>query len=170
MMIARPRVADSVLATLAFLLALTAVVRWRTAVPPSAALAVAIGTPPAVASRPDPDELRDEASAVAARNPFRVGRVPSTVAYVPAIQRNATVVQAPPPAPKPALVLKGIVGGPPWMALMDGLPGEAPGALVRAGATFDKVTIRAITRDSVIVQFPDTTWVLTLAAPGGVRR
>jgi hypothetical protein len=59
------------------------------------------------------------------------------------------------------MTLKAIVGGPPWQAVVDGIPGQAQGTIVRAGAAFDKLVARAVTRDSVIIQGPDTAWVLT---------
>ena len=73
-----------------------------------------------------------------------------------------------PPAPpfRPVLSLKGIVGGPPWQAIIDGIPGQPPGTVVRSGSSFDRLQVRDVMRDTVIVQLPDTVLVLTLK---GVR-
>ncbi|MDB4878329.1 MAG: hypothetical protein JWM41_4775 [Gemmatimonadetes bacterium] len=65
-----------------------------------------------------------------------------------------------PPRVRPVMTLKAIVGGPPWQAVVDGIPGQPPGVLVRQGTTLDKLAIRSVTRDSVVIQGPDTTWVL----------
>ena len=54
------------------------------------------------------------------------------------------------------------MGGPPWQAVIDGIPGLPAGTVVRSGNVFDKLTIRSVTRDSVFVQTPDTAWFLTL--------
>jgi hypothetical protein len=64
---------------------------------------------------------------------------------------------------RPTLVLRGIIGGPPWQAIVDGIPGQSAGAIVRQGMAFDAITIRTVTRDTVFVQSPDTSWKLTLA-------
>jgi hypothetical protein len=69
------------------------------------------------------------------------------------------------PTARPTLILTGIVGGPPWTAIIDGLPGQTAGTLAREGSTFDKLVVRTVTPASVVVQGPDTTWRLTL--PGG---
>ncbi|MDB4878547.1 MAG: hypothetical protein JWM41_4993 [Gemmatimonadetes bacterium] len=59
------------------------------------------------------------------------------------------------------MTLKAIVGGPPWEAIVDGIPGQPPGTVVRSGSTLDKLAVRSVTRDSVVIQGPDTTWVLS---------
>jgi hypothetical protein len=61
---------------------------------------------------------------------------------------------------RPTFALKAIVGGPPWSAVIDGIPGQAAGTVIRQGAQFEKLVVRSVTRDSVIIQGPDTTWVL----------
>jgi hypothetical protein len=64
-------------------------------------------------------------------------------------------------AMRPVFALKAIVGGPPWQAIVDGIPGQPSGTIVSNGMTIGKLTIRGVTRDSVVIQGPDTTWVLT---------
>jgi hypothetical protein len=63
-------------------------------------------------------------------------------------------------------VLRGIVGGPPWQAIVDGIPGIPDGSVLKAGQTFEKYVIRSVSKDTVIVQGPDTTWHLTLGNKG----
>ena len=62
------------------------------------------------------------------------------------------------------MTLKAIAGGPPWQALIEGIPGETHAVLVQTGTAFDHLSIRAITRDGVIVRGRDTTWVLSFAS------
>jgi hypothetical protein len=71
---------------------------------------------------------------------------------------------APPPMlpPKPALRLRGILGGPPWDVLIEGVPGREGAVVARVGQTLGGVTIRAVHRDTVIVRGMDTTWKLTI--------
>jgi hypothetical protein len=119
----------------------------------------------APAARP-PAEPRG--SAFIDRDPFRLANRPARARYTPAT--SALAVAEPNPArephdPRPTMTLRAIAGGPPWEALIDGLPGRARAELVRAGTVIDRLTIRAITRDSVVVRGPDTTWVLSFAKP-----
>jgi hypothetical protein len=95
-------------------------------------------------------------------DPFRLANVPASVRYNPNSDNvaNASAANVAPPL-RPTMTLKAIVGGPPWQAIVDGIPGQPQGTLVRAGNTFDRLTARAVTRDSVVIQGPDTTWVLS---------
>jgi hypothetical protein len=72
---------------------------------------------------------------------------------------------APPPSPKPQLVLRGLLGGPPWDAILEGVPGREGEVVVRPGDVVGGLTIRAIRRDTVIVTGADTTWRLTIGRP-----
>jgi len=96
-------------------------------------------------------------------DPFRLSHSQPSVAYDPATDGapGAGALGGIAPMYRPAMTLKGIVGGPPWQAMIDGLPGQPPGTVVRTGGTYDRLTIRSVTRDSVIVKGPDTTWVLS---------
>jgi len=144
-------------ATLA--LSLVAVYRWggMQHQPPQAATVSAAPTTEAATSAA---LLSEAALAAMEQNPFRLSRAPSDVAFVP--RRIAMATPSGPPAFRGLLVLKGIVGGPPWHAVIDGLPGQPPGTMVSAGSTFEKLVIRTISRDTVVVQAPDTVWRLTL--------
>ncbi|MEO7086498.1 MAG: hypothetical protein ABI442_18860 [Gemmatimonadaceae bacterium] len=94
-------------------------------------------------------------------DPFRLSNSAPTVRF--SLADGTTIVGAAPIAPplRPAFVLKAIVGGPPWQAVIDGIPGQPPGTLAEPGKRFDKFVIRDVTRDSVIVQGPDTSWILS---------
>jgi hypothetical protein len=67
--------------------------------------------------------------------------------------------------PKPRLVLRGILGGPPWDALIEGIPGREGSAVVRTGDKLAGLLIRSVRRDTVVVRGADTTWKLTMGRP-----
>jgi len=120
-----------------------------------------VGLPAAPAlgeSRKPTAEIRNS---IADRDPFRLARHPSPVAYRPELEGFV-----PPPAqprpPKPALVLTGMLGGPPWEALIEGIPEHNGALLVHEGDKFGDLRVRAIRRDSVIISSADTTWRLGL--------
>jgi hypothetical protein len=98
-------------------------------------------------------------------DPFRLDRRPAAVAYDPALAGKDGAPVAIVRPPRPALVLKGVVGAghpPVWVALLDGVPGHAVTAVVRAGDTLGGLTVRHIGRDTVVVSATDTTWRLTV--------
>lgn len=95
---------------------------------------------------------------VAATDPFRLDRRPTSVPYQPDLEGAVP----PPKPPKPQLVVEGLVGA---TALVDGVPGRAATAIVQVGDTLGGLTIRRIGRDTVIVSGADTTWRLTLRRP-----
>jgi hypothetical protein len=69
----------------------------------------------------------------------------------------------PPPAPpKPRLVLRGLVGGPPWQAILDGLPGHEGSYVARAGDSIGGLKIRSVRGDGATIRGMDTTWLLKL--------
>jgi hypothetical protein len=108
---------------------------------------------------PNADSLDDAAATIVANNPFRLSNKPASARFttgVPGVPQSA-------PA-RPQLTLKAIIGGPPWSAIVEGIPGEAGGIVVASGMTFDKLHIRGITRDTVVLQGSDTTWKLTMKA------
>lgn len=119
----------------------------------------ALDAAPLPVTRERPDVLRAAGEALVARDPFRLERRPSAVPYSPALE------SAPPPPPRPphpALVIAGIVGGPPWEALLDGVPGRQGTVLVRRGDTLGGLRVRSVTKDTVRITGMDTTWVLTV--------
>jgi hypothetical protein len=110
------------------------------------------------------DSLANAEDAIVSNDPFRLSNSPSAVRYDPASDAAVSNGLAIPAQPRPSLVLKAIVGGPPWQAVIDGIPGQPPGTIARAGSKFDRLTIRSVTRDSVVVQGMDTSWVLSFRA------
>jgi hypothetical protein len=115
------------------------------------------------------DSLAEIADSIIENDPFRLSNQVASVAFDPhgdALgMRTTPLPTAPLPPPRPNLVLKGISGGPPWQAIVEGIPGQST-IVVTAGASFEKIVIRAVTRDSVVVQGADTTWVLRLSPRG----
>jgi len=107
------------------------------------------------------DSLAGAAEAIVTNDPFRLSNSPPGVRYDPAFDEPASNGLPTPPPPRPTLVLKAIVGGPPWQAVIDGIPGQPAGTVAHAGSTFDRLTIRTVTRDSVVIQGMDTSWVLS---------
>ena len=98
---------------------------------------------------------------IAAADPFRAVRHASPIAYRPELEGIAPP-PPPPKPPRPVLSVAGILGGPPWDALLDGIPGKDGSTMVHAGESIGGLTVRSITRDSVIVRGSDTTWRLAL--------
>ena len=113
-----------------------------------------VTSPPTVA---EADSLDDAAATVVANDPFRLSNKPATVRFA-----STALGVAPIPQVRPQFALRAIVGGPPWSAIVEGIPGQAGGVVVSAGLAFDMVRIRSITRDTVVVQASDTTWKLTM--------
>jgi hypothetical protein len=119
------------------------------------------GSPPfavanARASRPrSVDSVAQWSRALAARDPFRLARAPATVRFgsQPPISEVTRV-------PRPTLVLSGLLGGPPWRAIIEGVPGHQGSFVVASGDSLGALRIRTVTRDSIVIQGLDTTWVL----------
>lgn len=125
----------------------------------TAGFPAAVPDPPPAAQPPSalrPDSL---ASRVAARNPFRFSRTPSTW--------NRQVTSTMPPAtpvaerpPRPALTLAGIILGDEPAALIEGLPGVEGTRVMRIGERWLDYQLREVTADHAVVAGSDTTWVL----------
>jgi hypothetical protein len=111
------------------------------------------------------DSVRAAATRVAEHDPFRIDHHPATVPYRP--DQAGGAEQAPPPTkpPKPHLALSGIIGGPPWSAILDSVPGRDGSVLVRKGDTLGALKVRSVGRDTVIVQGTDTVWRLIVKRP-----
>jgi hypothetical protein len=150
--------------TLAILAALGATLRVaRTSVPPAdhrpQSFAMKSG-----AITVDDDSLGEAAANAAANDPFRLVNRPSDVRYDARTDGGiGATAQLVSPSVRPTFVVKAIVGGPPWSAVVDGIPGQQPGTIVRSGNTFDKLTVRSVGQDTVVIQAPDTAWKLTLS-------
>jgi len=113
----------------------------------------------------DDDSLEALEETVTQGNPFRLARRPATASFAPRNSRSPMGMIAPVVAPpKPTLILKAIIGGPPWQGVLEGFPGREGASVVRAGDKIDRFTIRSITSDSVVIHSPDSTYRLTMKA------
>lgn len=159
---------EALLWTLALAFALLGWQRWRGAEPTAVAPPGALEAVP-----PEPRRLPREALAAAGRtvaggNPFRLDRVPAPIGFrqpgAPGFpgMPGEPPPYAPPPPPRPQLAVSGIVG-PPWQALLEGVPGrEGSAVAVKRGDVLGELRIREVTRTTVVVSSPDTTWRLTV--------
>jgi hypothetical protein len=106
----------------------------------------------------DADQMRRAADSVAATDPFRLERRPSR-------QTLAAPTTAMPSDAMTSglhLELSGVSGGPPWRAIVSGIPGHDGGVVVNAGDTLGGIRFRTIRRDTVIAQTKDSTITFTL--------
>jgi hypothetical protein len=92
------------------------------------------------------------------RDLFRVGR--STEISEGDDGSVAVAEQAP---IRPTLTLRGIVGGPPWSVLVDGVPGHIGAVILSARDTLPGLRLRSVRSDTVVITGMDTSWNLTLA-------
>jgi hypothetical protein len=113
---------------------------------------------------PPPNALDSAVKSTTRSNPFRLERRPSSVAYGTEPE-GASTAPPPPKPPKPKLALAGIVGGPPWIALVDGIPGRNGSVLVHAGDTLAGLRVRSLGPKGVTITGLDTTWKLKLKKP-----
>lgn len=150
--------ADALLIALAVACLSLAAYRWDREAPLARGLPINRQVAPDVPRPEAPHDALQLAGEVAGRNPFRLSNRPALVRHgeepVPA------AVGGPPY--RPPLALRAIVGGPPWTALLAGVPGHTGTVMISRGDRIDSLEIRDITRDSVVLRGPDTTWVLTV--------
>lgn len=143
-------------------LAAVSIVRWNSAIPGSVADRILVASLRGSAEPATDSALAEAEERTVVNDPFRLSNTPSSLRYDPAVDNPTGGIGSPVIAQsRPSLVLKAIVGGPPWQAVIDGIPGQPPGTLAVQGSRFDHFLIKAITRDSVIVQGVDTAWVLS---------
>lgn len=114
-----------------------------------------VGTQPVVAMAPRID-------VVIQGNLFRPDRAPAPpeIKILPRVEPPAPRVES-----RPRLILRGILGGPPWTALIEGFPGRQGATVVREGDLISGFTIETIRRESVVVTRPDTSWTLIVGKP-----
>jgi hypothetical protein len=93
-------------------------------------------------------------------DPFRVDHRPAAVAFgEPA---PSVTPAAPAPSPLRTLALRGVVGGPPWQAVLAGVPNRNGNVVVREGDTLAGLRVVRTRRGSVVLQGRDTVLTLTL--------
>jgi hypothetical protein len=147
--------------TVAALSSMAGAAGWRatlreTTVARTSAVGVASGIP-----QTDGQALASHAAKTVSGDPFRIERKPANVAFgVP----PAASAPAPSAAQRPRLVVSGIIG-PPWRAVLEGIPGREGSTVVIEGQAFGELRVRSIRRDTVVVAGRDTTWKLTVRRP-----
>jgi hypothetical protein len=104
-----------------------------------------------------PDRLADAADRVIEHDPFRLDRKPARMAF----GETGGGTTAPPPTPMRLITLKGVLGGPPWQAVLGGVPGRAGDVVVRTGDSLAGFRVRRVTADRVIIAGPDSAMTLT---------
>jgi len=92
---------------------------------------------------------------------FRLDRRPAALAYGSSPDTLANRPVPAPAPPRPALVLVGIVG-PPWRALVDGIPGHDGSVLLHAGQVMAGLRVREVTATGASISAADTTWHLAI--------
>jgi hypothetical protein len=143
----------------------TAILEAKHAMRRSEAPAPAIWPVSSPAPAVERDSLAVLTERVADADVFRLDRTPATVAYRQAADTQVARVNVPPAPPKPALALAGIIGGPPWAALLDGVPGHPGSLVVHRGDSLAGLTVRAISPNGATVTGMDTTWRLVVKRP-----
>lgn len=108
-------------------------------------------------ARAGPAALTRAARTVTRRNPFRIDRRPSAVPF--SSEPQPAVVSSPSVGFTPVLV--GIVG-PPYQAILSGIPGRNGEIVLRQGDTLASLHVRRLTADSMILVAPDTIWRLSV--------
>lgn len=106
------------------------------------------------------DALSAAAEEVIVNNPFRISRRPSALPF--GSDQNQAQPSEPAPTPRPSLALVGVVGGPPWIALVQGVPGRDGLVVFRRGDTVAGLSVSEVTRQGAVVIGADTLWRLTL--------
>jgi len=77
------------------------------------------------------------------------------------IARSAPLM-VPPQPPRQPLLLRGLVGGPPWQVVLEGVPGHMGSVVLRSGELIAGMRLRGVIRDTALIQMADTTWRLTV--------
>jgi len=95
------------------------------------------------------------------QDPFRAARRAAAVAYDP-VQPTANIA---PLAPRPTLVVDGIVWSREPEAIIEGWTGIDGPRVVRTGDRVAGLTVRRIRPHQVVITDGDTTWTLTVREP-----
>ncbi|HEY0014670.1 MAG TPA: hypothetical protein VGC13_00065 [Longimicrobium sp.] len=162
---------EMILWILALLALVLGISRWRRAEPEVQAPPSALTATPAEPRRVPRDRLEAAAQSVAGGNPFRLDRVPAPLGFnqpgagmMPGMPGMMPPPYEPPPPPRPQLFVSGIIG-PPWQAMLEGVPGREGAVVVKRGDVLGDLRIREITQTVVVVASPDTTWRLPVRRP-----
>ena len=118
-----------------------------------------------IAPAGDTNRLSHSAKNLRDHDPFRFERKPTGFRFNPSGPINQQVAPPAPAPPRPALRLVGIIGGPPWTTVVEGVPGRESGVLLRSGEEVGGIRLTTVGGDSAVFAGFDTTWVLRARAP-----
>lgn len=102
----------------------------------------------------------------AALAPFRRNRQLPARRFDAVAMAAQTIANEAPRAPRPQLILRGIVFGATPIALIEGLPGLEGARGLRQGERLGDLLIRSVDRKEVRVTSGDTAWTLVIREPG----
>jgi hypothetical protein len=122
--------------------------------------------PPLSIEVPPPRAFTDsEAAHLTAGNPFRASRQPPAVRGRGLDQPVPTVAAAPTP-PRPAYRFTGVLGGPPWSVVLEGVPGFQSGLVIGLNEEKAGVRVRRLEGDTLELTVGDSTIILRLGRTG----
>jgi hypothetical protein len=166
--------------------ALTGWVRWRRALPAiPPASSVSLAAPAAVTTVPAA-RLAAAVEATSRENPFRLDRTPAplTTGQPPGLGsfvgpglpsystlgRTTTPAGMYPPPGVSSLADAGLrvngISGPPWEAILEGVPGRTGAVVAREGDRFGDLRVRSISSERVVIQGRDSTLRLNIKRVG----
>jgi hypothetical protein len=153
------RAALTLLWTLAIATGFAAVSAWKSAAAPApvpTSWGTTSGSPAPTGTTPN---LTVAVARLQERNPFRFDRRPAAVRYDP--WQPPTAIATAQVASRTIPVITGILGGPPWLAVVEGLPGQESAVVLGIGERSSGHTVRAIRGDTVVIATEDTVFRLT---------
>lgn len=107
----------------------------------------------------DAGAIHQSATVLRDRNPFRLERRPTSVRFG-SLESELAPEDVQVHVDRPRLTLAGIVGGPPWMVLVEGIPGRESGAVLIQGEEINGFRLEHVHGDTAVLIGIDTTWVL----------
>jgi hypothetical protein len=140
-----------------------AVLIWCTTAPLRAVASLPTASPAHAAEPPNVSAALTTWAAVA---PFRRNRQPAAKRFDAGAMIGRASDSEPQKAPRPQLILRGIVLGATPIALIEGLPGIEGARSVRQGEQVGGLRIRSVEHAKVRVADEDTTWTLVIREPG----
>jgi hypothetical protein len=140
----------------------TALLGWAAWHSPGTAVFAAASGTQAAPAKAAPYPVDSLGQIVVTRDLFRASRRPAPIAYDPVRGAQPVVADA---APKPVLLLVGIVTGAEPTAVIEGFPGVDGARVVRAGDVVAGLRVKHIGGGVVRIVGMDTVWVLSVRQP-----
>jgi hypothetical protein len=99
-----------------------------------------------------------------ARAPFLLAASPPV--HVDSTNTRAAALTESAPT-RPSITVQAIVGGPPWHAVIEGVPGKEGSIVVRQGDRFQAFFVRSVGAAGVVIAAADSSWFMPLTRQGG---